>query len=332
MLGKSSHQANYNSNSSDFENSIEAASVIKEIIENLESHVPMRLLEIHFRNIFPLQERILLSQLILRKLDIDYLFHCGGNPLESENKYTAIPIFNPIGFKTDINHGVCPGDSNCLFVKYSCPHSPCATILSKKWMYIHESQVCVEKVIACDCSSVIESSKNDSIPSISAEKIDASEKFDNGDVKFAILEENEQCGFIKKKNLKNHLANDCILRIVDCPYLNLGCKKCLQFRQLESHIKDDVHVHLSLMHTRIQEYESLLSKHHHSIDDINTKLIAATGAVAALTATCANEIKKVETKCISYTDSKVSAIDEKYRNLIAKTSTDIRNDMRKLHR
>lgn len=74
--------------------------------------------------------------------------------------------------------------SACPFQHTSCPNKPCSVMYSLKYAEEHD-MICPEKSLTCD----------------------------------------RLCGEIniRRKNMNNHLLNECTLRLVDCPYQCVGC-------------------------------------------------------------------------------------------------------------
>ncbi len=60
---------------------------------------------------------------------------------------------------------------------------------------------------------------------------------------------------IERRNLDNHVTNDCPLTIVDCDFKHVGCEVRLPRRDLSIHLTESLVVHVSLQTKQLMEVE-----------------------------------------------------------------------------
>ncbi|XP_068683353.1 TNF receptor-associated factor 4-like [Montipora foliosa] len=61
-----------------------------------------------------------------------------------------------------------------------------------------------------------------------------------------------------KDRIPDHVANECTLTEISCPYSSLGCPSKFQRRETESHLQSDIELHLLLACVRLDETEEEL--------------------------------------------------------------------------
>ena len=99
-----------------------------------------------------------------------------------------------------------------------------------------------------------------------------------------------ECGDpIPLKEMEAHKQHACKLRIVSCPFKDIGCIKRVVARDLTGHINDDMASHLLLSMKRMMEHQEVIKK-------LNTKVLELEGeknAMKQLMETNDEETKKL---------------------------------------
>ena len=71
----------------------------------------------------------------------------------------------------------------------------------------------------------------------------------------------EQCeGIIERQNIAHHVKDDCPLTVVDCEFSSEGCKVRLPRKDVQSHLNNELLVHLTMINRKLANENVILSK------------------------------------------------------------------------
>src|SRR5689334_21823689 len=80
-------------------------------------------------------------------------------------------------------------------------------------------------------------------------------------LEFQLKCQNENCDmFIKRKEEKNHLENECIQRNVQCIFHEYGCNEYIKYNLMDQHCRDKIFEHFMLQNNEIKNTKNILQK------------------------------------------------------------------------
>lgn len=124
---------------------------------------------------------------------------------------------------------------------------------------------------------------------------------------------------IERKEVQNHIANDCPLTLIDCDFKHVGCQAKLPRRLMKNHFTTDIAEHLSLQLTgqlrlisKTDDLEKTLSKKGYSGNLENERKQMAV------------KIEKLE-KFQSRTSEKIAALERQNKNAVTRRTEHNKN-------
>ncbi|XP_022809899.1 TNF receptor-associated factor family protein DDB_G0290965-like, partial [Stylophora pistillata] len=80
------------------------------------------------------------------------------------------------------------------------------------------------------------------------------------------------CGLkISREMIPSHIKEECLLAIVCCPYVQLGCETKVERQAVESHLQSAVRIHLDLTVVKLNEANENLGITQSKLDETETK-------------------------------------------------------------
>ena len=121
----------------------------------------------------------------------------------------------------------------CPFFLLKCCY--CKENFQRQYVLDHEQNMCLKRPFHCDCCNEYESI------------------FEDVTTKHAFVCPSQlvpcpnECGeTLQRKSIDDHLASNCSLEAVNCPYSCVGCDVKLPRKEIPGHINENLAVHMSL--------------------------------------------------------------------------------------
>jgi len=164
---------------------------------------------------------------------------------------------------------------DCSFAPVRCGNKGCEVVFSKKWGANHDA-TCPHKVVDCT----------------------------------------RGCGEAMPRRLReDHLARECVLRPVLCPFAALGCDAGqVLYKDLAAHMDAATQPHLLLALTRLQEQQQVLGEVGATVRALDGKMAAFGTQIAGLTAgaaALATQAEASEKKVLKALHDEVGRVDAK---------------------
>ena len=136
----------------------------------------------------------------------------------------------------------------CSFVEVKCSHG-CGDYYERRSIKQHEEFECPKRPFSCDyCrdfSSTFEDVVSNHYPVCGSYPLPCPNKCD---LPYAI----------ERKDLANHVDNDCPLTVVDCDFHYAGCAVRLPRKDMPDHLRENI-THLSLMAAKLMEKDKQIA-------------------------------------------------------------------------
>ena len=166
-------------------------------------------------------------------------------------------------------------DSGCQYEDVNCGNSLCTTIMERRYVSEHMENTCVHRPYTCQYCGHRDTYQaiTEGYHGFSSSHYDECEKYP--------LNCPNECGTtdIMRKKMLLHLKK-CPLQTVSCPYVDTGCeKRAIKRRDLETHLAEGIHQHMSGMHRCYTSKIKKLSQKNHQLQQENDSLLARVEAL-----------------------------------------------------
>ena len=222
------------------------------------TRVERREMEKHKREVCPM--RLVCCEFCAKKVRA-----CGVNAhLEECDEYIIVCPngCNRMGKVTKLNRRelVHHLEEVCLYQKVECCN--CCEEMERRYIEDHETNSCPKRKLKCEfCTQVVDA-------------LDIIKHLEVCDENFVQCSNGCLANKFKRKNLSEHLAENCPLERVNCPYSEFGCKERFKRKLVENHEKEFSHIHIKLTSQHFIKIQKEQSVDIESLKKDNQKLRA----------------------------------------------------------
>ncbi|XP_022805210.1 TNF receptor-associated factor 4-like [Stylophora pistillata] len=149
--------------------------------------------------------------------------------------------------------------NNCLFKVIPCTNENCLEEVQRQQHKQHVTATCQWRILKCSyCSE----------PHPECQMQDHIRRC----LKLPVTCPNS-CGLkISREMIPSHIKEECLLAIVCCPYVQMGCETKVERQAVESHLQSAVGIHLGLTVVKLNEANENLGRTQSKLDETETKL------------------------------------------------------------